>query len=70
MLIAISHTSLIAQVFYDTALWVTVREIFVYSWIKLLCDTGNIFCLLLGASVLSFFEIVEYVVEKMMIVTI
>ena len=51
------------KVFYDTALWVTVRELFVYSWVKLLCDAGNILCLLLGASLLSFFEAGDYVVS-------
>lgn len=50
------------QIFYDTPLWVTVREVFVYSWVKLLCDAGNILCLLLGASVLSLFELAEFIV--------
>ena len=49
------------QVYYDKTLWLTVREVFVYSWIKLLCDVGNLLCLLLGASVLNLFELVECV---------
>ncbi|KAI9558848.1 hypothetical protein GHT06_015637 [Daphnia sinensis] len=54
------------KIFYDTALWVTVNEVFLYTWVKLLCDAGNILCLLLGASVLTFFEIAEYVVNQLM----
>ena len=53
------------KVFYDTALWVTVNEVFVYSPIKLLCDAGNILCLLLGASVLTFVETADYVASKL-----
>nr|CAH0104796.1 unnamed protein product [Daphnia galeata] len=55
------------KIFYETALWVTVREMFSYSWIKLMCDTGNIFCLLLGVSVLSFFEMFVFFYDKMTI---
>ena len=54
------------QIFYETALWVTVNEVFVYSPVKLLCDAGNILCLLLGASVLSFVEAADYVAHKLM----
>ncbi|KZS17517.1 Beat-iib-like protein [Daphnia magna] len=54
------------KIFYDTALWVTVNEVFLYTWVKLLCDAGNILCLLLGASVLTFFEIAEHMVNRLM----
>ncbi|XP_057368341.1 acid-sensing ion channel 2-like [Daphnia carinata] len=54
------------KIFYDTSLWVTVNEVFLYTWVKLLCDAGNILCLLLGASVLTFFEIAEYIVNQLM----
>jgi hypothetical protein len=45
---------------------VTVNEVLVYSPVKLLCDAGNILCLLLGASVLSFVETADYLAHKLM----
>jgi hypothetical protein len=45
---------------------VTVNEVLVYSPVKLLCDAGNILCLLLGASALSFVETADYLAHKLM----
>ena len=57
---------IVAQLFYDTTIWSTVREVFAYSWIELLCDAGNSLCLLLGASVLCLLEIIEQALYKML----
>ena len=55
------------QIYYESTVWHTLEEVYMFTPQKLLCDVGSVLALLLGASLLNIIELLELALCKVAI---
>jgi len=60
---ATDSTKIVLHVYYQHLTYMQIDSVPAYSFLRLLCEVGGALSLLLGATLLTVYEIVEFVVD-------